>query len=214
MQLTAPIGTGKALDVVAGDHNIGFQILGRIKQIAEFHALIAANTGDRRSTGKIGIGEVIHDGLAEHIFVVQNVMADTELIGHHAGIVDILTGTAGTLLAANGTVIIELQRDPDHVIACTRGQCCGYRAVDTTGHCHNHTGFGGRLAEIEVKICCHGRNMSSKRECRKGQAIRWPQPCPNKTAPGTSHRLTVTSANPVSLLGYTTQLRRVDGEVQ
>ena len=51
-----------------------------------------------------------------------------------AGVVDVLTGAARPLSVGRGTVIIELERHPDHVVALGLEQRRGHRRIDAAGH--------------------------------------------------------------------------------
>ena len=71
-----------ALDVMAGGHAIGVQILRRGQQILELHPLIAADAGHRGCARQIGIGEFLDHRLAEGVFVIQHIMRKAHGFGH------------------------------------------------------------------------------------------------------------------------------------
>ena len=47
-------------------------------------------------------------------------MGDAERVGDAARVVDVLAGAAGALAARRGAMVVELQRDADHVVALGR----------------------------------------------------------------------------------------------
>ena len=76
-------------------------------------------------------------------------MRDAHLIGDIARIMDVLARAAGALLLDGGAVIIELQRDPDHVIALIGQHGGDDRAVDPARHGGHDTGFRWGLCKAK-----------------------------------------------------------------
>jgi len=65
-------------------------------------------------------------------------MRHAQLVGHAPRVMDVLAGAAGALAADGSTVIVELQRDADDVIARGLHQRGGHRAVDAARHGDDH----------------------------------------------------------------------------
>ena len=97
-----------AADVMAGREAIGAEFLRSAQEIRELYGLVAPDARDRRRAREIGIGEILHDLLAEAAFVIQHIVRDTDLVGHVAGVVNILARAAGALLLDGGAMIIKL----------------------------------------------------------------------------------------------------------
>ena len=149
-----------ALNVVACCHAVGLQVAGRFQKILEFHPLIAANTGHRRGPCKIAVGKFINHGVFENIFIIKHIVRKTALFSDAAGIVNINPRTASAFFRQSCPVIIELQRDPNHIIALIRKIGGDHGTVDAPGHRHHHAGFSGRFGKakgVQWSICiqCH-----------------------------------------------------------
>ncbi len=61
-------------------------------------------------------------------------MGDAEPVGDLLGVVDVLAGAAGARAAHRLAMIVELERDADHLGAGLRGERGRDRAVDAAGH--------------------------------------------------------------------------------
>ncbi len=144
-----PGSTGLALDVVAGRHAVGVEVLRRLQQVLELHPLVAADAGHRRRPGQVAVGEFVDHGVAEDVLVVEHVVREAHLLGHAAGVVDVAAGAAGALLGQRRAVVVELQRDADDVVALF-GKLGGHdRAVDAARHGHDHARLGRGLGEAQ-----------------------------------------------------------------
>ena len=66
---------------------------------------------------QIAVGERAHHRLGEARLVVEHVMRDLERIGHAPRILDVLAGATSALPADRLAMVVELQRDADHVVA-------------------------------------------------------------------------------------------------
>ena len=78
---------------------------------------IAFDAGHRRLAGDVAFGEAVDHRFLEAALVVQHVMRNADALGDAARIIDVLPGAAGALAVGGGAVIVELQRDADHVVA-------------------------------------------------------------------------------------------------
>ena len=69
-------------------------------------------------------------------------MGDAQSLRHAAGVLNILAGAAGALAADRLAVVVELERDADHVIALTLQEGRDHGGVDPSGHGDHHPGVG------------------------------------------------------------------------
>ena len=77
-------------------------------------------------------------------------MGDVEALGDATRIVDVLAGAAGALPAHRGAVVVQLQREADHLAAGRHQERRCARAVDAAGHGDDHAALGGRTAELQI----------------------------------------------------------------
>ena len=104
---------------MAGGQCRGAEIARGLEQFGELDRLVAGDTGNGRFARDIALRERVDDGLAEALFIVEHVVRDAERLGDAPRILDIAPGAAGAGAVRGGAVIVELQRDADHVIAFT-----------------------------------------------------------------------------------------------
>ena len=123
-------------DIVAGRHGIGAEVPGRFQEVGELDVLIAADAGDRRLARDVSVGERRDDLFAETAFVVEHVMRDPELRRDGSCVVDVAPGAAGSLARGRGgrAGVVELQRDPDDVVAVARQQGCHDGGIHAARH--------------------------------------------------------------------------------
>ena len=100
-----------------GRQPLAAETLGQRGQIGELHRLVAAHAGHRRLAGGVAVGEVGDHRIGEALLGVDHVVRDAEVIRHPARVVDVLAGAARALAAGGGAVVVELQRDADHLVA-------------------------------------------------------------------------------------------------
>ena len=77
-------------------------------------------------------------------------MGDVEPLGDPARVVNVLAGAARAFPAQRGAVIVQLQRDADHLAAGLEEERRRARAVDAPGHGDDHAAFGGRAPQLQV----------------------------------------------------------------
>ena len=87
------------------------------QQIVEFDRLVALDTRHRRLSGDIAFSEAIDDRLLEALLVVEDIVRNADPRGDRAGVVDIAAGAARTLAMGSCAMVVELERNADHVIA-------------------------------------------------------------------------------------------------
>ena len=151
---------------MAGRQHRGAEIARRFKKVAEFYRLIAFHAGHRRLAGDIAVGEFLDHRLAKAGFVVENVMGNPEGSGDARGVVDILPGAAGALAAGRLAVIVELQRDADHVVALLDHEAGGGGTVDAARHGDDHPRAGGKPVH---KLAPH--HVARRRRQADGEAV-------------------------------------------
>lgn len=135
-----PGGAQLALDIMPRGHAIGVQFLRRCQQILELHPLVAADAGHRGRACQIGIREFLDHRFAEHVFVIQHIMRKAHGFRHAPRIMDITPGAAGALFRQRRAMVIQLQRDADHVIAFFLQHGGHHRTVDAARHGNDHAG--------------------------------------------------------------------------
>ena len=82
-------------------------------------------------------------------------------LGDRAGVVDVLAGAAGALAMGRRAMVVELQRDADHVVALRLEQRRGHRGIDAAGHGDDDTGVLRTAFEIET--VGHGASVITSR---------------------------------------------------
>ena len=102
---------------MAGGERVGAELARGLQQVAELDRAVALDARHRRLAERVAVGEIVDDGLAKAVLVVEHVMGNAELGGDVAGVVDVLAGAAGALAMGRRTMVVELQRDADDVVA-------------------------------------------------------------------------------------------------
>ena len=77
-------------------------------------------------------------------------MRDADPLGDRARIVNIATGAASALAVGGGAVVVELERDADHVVAGFGQERGGDRRVDPTRHGDDNARVGRLTLDIET----------------------------------------------------------------
>ena len=151
MQFGRAVCGALAADVMAGGECDGVEFPCGTQQVAEFYGLVTAHTGDRCLAPCIGIGEILNHRIAKGAFVIQHIMGNANPVGHIAGIIDVLPSATGPLFLDRRAMIIQLQRDPHHVIAQFLQQGCGDGGINPPGHGNDHARTGGHVECGRVK---------------------------------------------------------------
>src|SRR3984957_7456749 len=120
--------------VMAGGQHLGAELARGLEQVAEFDRLIALHALHRRLAGHIARGETVDHRFLEAAFVIEHVMRNAEAGGYGTGIMDVAAGAAGALAVGRCALIVELERDADHVIAGLRQQRRRDRGIDAARH--------------------------------------------------------------------------------
>ncbi len=151
MQLRGAVCGALAPDVMAGSEGDGVEFPCGAQQVAELHGLVTAHTGDRCLAPCIGIGKILNHRIAEGAFVIQHIMGNADPVGDIAGVMDVLPSATGPFFLDRRAMIIQLQRDPHHVIAQFFQQGGGDGGIDAPGHGNDHARTGGHVECGRVK---------------------------------------------------------------
>jgi hypothetical protein len=77
-------------------------------------------------------------------------MRNAQAFRHAAGVLNVLAGTAGALAANRLAVVVELERNADHVVALALQQGCDHGGVDPSGHGDHHPRVGWPPPQIKA----------------------------------------------------------------
>ena len=101
---------------MTGGQNLRAKVARGLQQIAKLDRLVAFQAGHRSFARHVAFGEAVNHCFLEAALIVEHVVGNAETLGHRAGVVNVAAGTAGALAVGRRTVIVELERDADHVI--------------------------------------------------------------------------------------------------
>ena len=121
----------------------GAELARGLEQIAKLDRAVALDARHRRLARDVARGEIFDHRFAEAILVIEHVMRDADPLGDVARIVDVLPGATGALAVGRGAMVVELERDADHVVALGLQQRGRHRGIDAAGHGDDDTGVGG-----------------------------------------------------------------------
>ncbi len=119
-------------------------------EVDELHPLVAARAGHGRSAMGIFVDEAVDDARAEPGFVVEDVVRDSEAVGDHLGVVNVLARAACARASHRFAMIIELERHADHLGAGARRERSRHRAVDAARHGDDDPGIARWAAELKI----------------------------------------------------------------
>ena len=139
---------------MAGRQHVGAEFARGDQQVVELDRHVAVDAGHRRLAGDVAFGEAVDHRFLEAALVVEHVMRNADALGDAARVVDVLARAAGALAVGGGAMVVELQRDADHVIAFGLEQRGGHRGIDAAGHGDDDTGV--LRAAVEIEAVGHG----------------------------------------------------------
>ena len=144
---------------MSGRQRLGAELARGREQIRELDLLVAQYARHRRLARDVALDERLDHGGAEALLVVEHVMRDAELCRDQARVVDVVAGAAGALAGGGGAMVVELQRDADHVVAGLLQQ----RRHDRGIHPARHGDHDPRVlrAAVDVEIEVHRRSACS-----------------------------------------------------
>ncbi len=128
-----------AAHIMAGGQSFGAQIPREAEQVAEFQMLVAGDTRHWGLPGRIGIGKGLDHVAAKGLLGIDHVMSDAQPVRDVAGVMNVLPGAARPFAARRGTMIVELQRHADHLMARLMQQPGDHRTIHPAGHGNNHS---------------------------------------------------------------------------
>ena len=106
---------------MAGGEAVGAKLAREGDQVDELHPLVAQRARHRRPPRGIFVGELVDHAGAEAAFVIEHIMGDAEPVADGLGVVDVLPGAARARALHRFAMVVELERDPDHLgAACAR----------------------------------------------------------------------------------------------
>ena len=112
---------------MAGRQHGGAEFARSRQQIAEFDRLVALDAGHRGFSRDIAFRKAVDNRFLETLFVIEDVMRNTDPRGHRPGIVDIAAGAARALAMGRRAMIVKLQGDADDIVTGLRQQRRGHR---------------------------------------------------------------------------------------
>src|SRR5215831_19245881 len=136
--------------VVPGRERLGAELAGGREQVVELDRLVALDAGDRGLARRIALREAVDHRFLEAALVVEHVVRNTKIARDPAGIVDVAAGATGALAVGCLPMVVELQRDANHVVALGLEQRRGHRRIDAARHGDNDAGVLRRTLEIET----------------------------------------------------------------
>ena len=132
------------LHVMACHQKLGIEVLGGLEQIVELDFVVARDARDRRFAGDVAFGERVDHLRREAGLVVEHVVRNAERLGDMPRVMNVLTGTAASLSARRRSVVIELQRHADDLVAGSLHHRGGDGAVDPARHRNDDALSGAR----------------------------------------------------------------------
>ena len=109
-------------DVMSRGETIGAELAGEVDEVGELHALVAQRTGHRRAAAGVIVGEAVDHLPPKTGLVIKHIVRDAEPVAHRACVVDVLSRTAGARTFGRLAMIVQLERDADHLGAGARGR--------------------------------------------------------------------------------------------
>ena len=140
-----------AADIMARCQAIGAKLAREGDQVDELDPLVAQRTGHRGAPRGIFVGELVDHPGAEAAFIVEHIMRDAEPVAHRLGIVNVLPRAARAGALDRLAMVVELERDPDHLGAGLRGQHRDDAAVDPARHGDDDPRGLGSVSEMKIR---------------------------------------------------------------
>ena len=141
-------------DVVARRQHLRTELSRSREQFVKLDDAIALDARHRSFARDIALDKTLDHRLAEPFFVVEHIVRNADTVGHRTGIVNVLAGAAGALAVGGSAVIVELQRDPDDIVALSLQQGRGGRGIDAARHRDNDAGV--LRSTFDVEAVSHG----------------------------------------------------------
>ena len=132
-----------------GRQNVGAQFARGAEQVVKLDRHVAGNARHRRLARDIAFGKAVDHRFLEAALIVENIMRNTNALGHAARVIDVLAGAAGALAVRGGAMVVKLQGDADDVIALGLEQRRGHRRIHAARHGDDDAGVLRTAVEIE-----------------------------------------------------------------
>jgi hypothetical protein len=118
----ALLGIVVDLGVVPGRYSLNTDLSGKLQKPIEFQESITSGARKRRSSSQVALNEGLNYLLFKVLFQVQNVEGKAKMFGNSPGVIDIIQGTASSILWLSvflgiTPVVPELHRATDHLAA-------------------------------------------------------------------------------------------------
>jgi len=140
------------LDIMAGGEAVGAKLARERDQVGELDPLVACRARHRGPAARIFVGKAVDHAAAEAAFIIEHIMGDAEPIGDHLRVVNVLPRAACAGTPDRRAVVVQLERDADHLGTGARGERGRDRAVDAAGHGDDDARVSRGAAKIEVQL--------------------------------------------------------------
>jgi len=120
-----------------GRQTIGPQIARHRQKIGKFRPHIAPDAGDRRAPRHVIGRKTLDHALPKRAFMVEHIMRNPQPIGHRPRIANIIARTTRALALHRLAMVIQLQRDADHLGSGLRGKRGDHRRINPARHRHD-----------------------------------------------------------------------------
>ena len=124
-----------------GGEQVGADLARRDQQLVKLQMVVAQAARNRRPAGEVLVDERAHDIVLEARLLIDHVIRNAQLLGHVAGVVDIVDGAAASLhrlghalVTGKATLVPKLQGQANDVVAALAQHGRDGRGIDTAGH--------------------------------------------------------------------------------
>src|SRR5258708_16425177 len=117
---------------------LGAEVAGSDQQVAKLDRLVAIDAGDRGFACHITVGETVDHCRLEAALIVENVVRDADAACNHAGVVDVLACATGALAMRGGAMIVQLERNADHIVTFGLEQRSRHGRIDSALHVNDN----------------------------------------------------------------------------
>src|SRR5688572_16597473 len=124
--------------VVSGGDDLGAIGDRPVEQRRKLQVAVAVSAWDRRATRDVLTDEIRNDRPLELALEVDDVVRDVQAPGHAAGVMEIIEAAAAAISRLAITLVVELHRQTNNLVAGFREKRCGHRRVDTARHGDNY----------------------------------------------------------------------------
>ncbi len=112
---------------------------GALGERRELQVAVAVHARNRRSAARVLLHEVRDHLIGELALEIDDVVRDTDAGGDTPRVVQIVDRAAGAEAHLSLALVIQLHREPDHLVALAREKRGRDRGVDAAGHGYDDT---------------------------------------------------------------------------